>query len=84
VTELVSVPAVFAMGFVTEMAYVSFVRASVAGRALAAALWCGVLVALGWVALAVMIQFTWFLALPGLAGHSLGTYMTVRRVAREA
>ncbi len=81
--EVVSVPLVFAMGFVTEWVYVGFVGATVARRPLAAALWCALLVALGWAALAFMIQLTWFLCLPALAGHSVGTYLAVRRVAQQ-
>ena len=82
--ELVSVHALFAMGLATEWAFVGFVRASTAGRALTAAAWCAALVALGWAALYFMVSLTWFLALPALAGHSLGTYLAVRRVARQA
>lgn len=70
---------VFTLGFATEVGYVGFVRASVSGRALVAAGWCAVLVTLGWVSLFLMVRFTWYLALPGLAGHALGTYMAVRR-----
>jgi hypothetical protein len=71
----------FGVGFVTEWAYVGFVRASVAGRPLPASLWCSILVALGWAAIFLMVQFTWFMAVPALAGHSLGTYLAVRRHA---
>lgn len=78
------VASVFLLGFTTEVGYVSFVQACdvQAPRPLAAAMWCVFLVALGWAAVFVMTRFTWYYALPGLAGHGLGAYLTVRaRVA---
>lgn len=73
----------FLVGFITEVGYVGFVRASVAGQPLPAALWCALLVALGWAAIYLFVSMTWFVALPALMGHATGTYLAVRRhVAR--
>lgn len=74
----------FLLGLVTEVGYVGFVRASVAGRALPAAVWCSILVALGWAAVYLMVTLTWFMCVPALAGHSLGTYLAVKRGADAA
>lgn len=73
----------FALGAATEVGYVGFVRASVAGRPLPAALWCALLVALGWAAIYLMVRLTWFIALPALVGHALGTYFAVRAASRR-
>jgi hypothetical protein len=69
----------FGVGFITEWAYVGFVRATVARTPLVAALWCSLLVALGWAAVFLMVTMSWWMAIPGLSGHSLGTYLAVRR-----
>lgn len=77
-TDLWPIPAVFAAGFLTEVVYVSYVRACVAGQSVRASLLCAVLVALGLLATAMFVIMTWFLALPAIAGHSIGTWVAVR------
>lgn len=75
--------AVFVLGFLTEVGYVGFVRACQLLQPARAALWCSLLVALGWAAVYMMVLFTWYLALPALVGHALGTYVAVSKGKRE-
>lgn len=71
-------PAVFAAGFLTEVLYVGYLRACAAGAALRAAVLCAMLVAFALGATALFVTTTWFLVLPAIAGHSIGTYVAVR------
>lgn len=78
--DLWPAPAMVGLGFLTEVGYVAYVRAVTSGQALRASLVCAFLVALGFAATFLCIETTWFLALPAMAGHSVGTYWSVKRV----
>lgn len=75
--------AIFVAGFFTEVGYVGYVRSVTAGHAGRASLWCSLLVALGLAATYLCVTATWFLVLPAMAGHSLGTYWSVRYAANH-
>lgn len=71
--------AMLVLGFLTEVGVVGYYRAVGSGHALRASLFCAFLVALGFAGTYLCVTTTWFLVLPAMAGHSAGTYWSVKR-----